>query len=165
MTSATPRQSSGTHRASQLLHAVLMLNTTLEHSMCRRLKINHTDIQALQHLMLNEPMTPGELAGRLNISTAATTAVVDRMSQRGHVLRTPHPRDRRSLLIRPSPEAVTQTLETLRPLFDEAENIINALTPSGQDTVVVYLQGILEAMHAQIDAQRPPTINKRNERP
>lgn len=164
MTSASPTERPGTHRASKLLHAVLMLNDALENAMCRHLKINETDLQALRHLMLGDPMTPSELAARLHISTAATTAVIDRMSERGHVLRTPHPNDRRSLLIRPSPEATMQTLATLRPLFSDAERCITDMAPAAQDSVVAYLENILDAMNAQIESLYTPALKKRKPR-
>lgn len=154
------------HAASSLLHAVLMLNDVLEHVLCRHLGINETDFQALQHLMLERPLTPGELAGKLNISTAATTTLVDRMSGRGYVVRSAHPTDRRSFLLYPSPQAVSRTLNALRPLLADAELGIQKLDPEEQRAVVRYLEGILSAMRTQIDTLNPPTTTrKRNVRP
>ena len=157
-------ETSELHSASKLLHAVLMLNDGLEHSMCRHLKINETDFQALQHLILNESMTPSGLAGRLHISTAATTAVIDRMSERGHVLRRPHPSDRRSILRYPSPAAVAETIGALRPLFTDAERSINRLDPDQQQAVVTYLENILDAMQTHLETLQLSPIKKRNER-
>lgn len=164
MMKISPDEKSALHPASKLLHAVLMLNDGLEHAMCRHLKINETDFQALQHLMLNDPLTPSELAGRLHISTAATTAVIDRMSDRGHVLRSPHPSDRRSILVYPSPTAVADTIAALRPLFTEAEHSINLLNPDEQQAVVTYLENILAAMNSHVDTLQLSTAKKRNQR-
>ncbi|GAA3325656.1 MarR family winged helix-turn-helix transcriptional regulator [Paeniglutamicibacter sulfureus] len=158
-------ETSGPHAASKLLHEVLMLNDVLEHAVCRHLGINETDFQALQHLMLDRPMTPGELAGKLNISSAATTALIDRMSDRGYVSRAAHPTDRRSIRVHPSTRAVNLTMTALRPLFNDAELGIQELDPDEQRAVVRYLEGILTAMHTQIDTLAPPaTTQKRNER-
>lgn len=158
-------ETSGPHAASALLHSVLRLNAALEHALCRHLGINETDFQALQHLMLDHPMTPRDLAAKLSISSAATTALIDRMSGRGFVMRSAHPTDRRSLLLRPSPRAVTRTMAALRPLFDDAELAILGLNPEGQRAVVRYLEHILAVMETRIDSLTPPTATKkRNER-
>ncbi|MBV1777823.1 MarR family transcriptional regulator [Paeniglutamicibacter sp. ABSL32-1] len=158
-------ETSGPHAASALLHSVLRRNDALEHALCRHLGINETDFQALQHLMLDHPMTPGDLAANLNISSAATTTLIDRMSGRGFVIRSAHPTDRRSLLLHPSPEAVTRTMTALRPLFADAELGILGLDPEGQLAVVRYLEHILAAMQSRIDALTPPiATKKRNER-
>lgn len=164
MVQGFPDDNSALHTASRLLHEVLVLNDALEHSMCRHLNINETDFQALQHLIRFRSMTPGELATRLHISTAATTAVIDRMSERGHVLRAPHPTDRRSFLISPSATAITQTLTALRPLFNDAERVVQALAPEEQQAVVRYLDAMLEAMNTQIDTMDTPTTKNRSGR-
>ena len=152
------------HPASRLLHEVLALNNTLEHAMCRHLNINETDFQALQHLTRHRSMTPGELATRLSISTAATTAVLDRMSERGHVHGSPHPSDRRSFLVSPSSEAITQALHMVAPLLADAQRIAESLTPEGQATVVHYLESMREAMRTQLAAIGTPTTKNRSGR-
>ncbi len=165
MTQVSTGKTSGPHAASALLHSVLRRNAALEHALCRDLGINETDFQALQHLLLDHPMTPRDLAGKLNISSAATTALIDRMSGRGFVVRLAHPTDRRSLLLRPSPRAITRTMATVRPLIDDAELAIQGLSPEGQRAVVRYLESILSVMQTRIDALAPPTVTKkRNER-
>lgn len=156
---------SGPHVASALLHAILMINDDLKHALCRHLGINETDFQALQHLMLDRPLTPGELAGKLNISSASTTALVDRMSERDYLMRSAHPTDRRSFLLYPSPRAVTRTMSALQPLLADAELGIQKLGPDEQHAVVRYLEGVLAAMRTQIDTLHPAaTFKKRNER-
>ncbi len=103
--------------ATRLLREVLLFNDALKHSLCRQLQINATDFNALQHLTFGTPLTPSELAGKLRITSAAATALIDRLSARGQVMRTPNPSDRRSVLIHPSPEIVELVVEALRPLF------------------------------------------------
>ena len=152
------------HLASRLLHEVLALNINLQHAMCRQLNINETDFQALQHLTRHRSMTPGELATRLSISTAATTAVLDRMSERGHVQRSPHPSDRRSFLVSPSPAAIAQALHIIAPLLDDANRIAESMTPDEQTAVVRYLESMLEAMHQQLTTIGTQTTKNRSGR-
>lgn len=152
------------HPASRLLHEVLVLNDSLERSMCSRLNINETDFQALQHLMRHQSMTPGGLAAQLHISSAATTAVIDRLGDRGHVLRAPHPTDRRSSLISPSPRAIAETMAALRPLFSGAESVITALGHDEQKTIVLYLEAMLRVMREHIHTMDNPTTKDRSGR-
>ncbi len=44
-------------------------------------------------------VSPSELTRYLGVSTASTTAIVDRLEKSGHVVRVPHPTDRRSIFI------------------------------------------------------------------
>ncbi|EMQ99680.1 MarR family winged helix-turn-helix transcriptional regulator [Paeniglutamicibacter gangotriensis] len=158
----TPEDVSAVHPASKLLSEVLVQNGVLERALCRYLNTNETDLQALQHLIRAHNLTPSGLAARLQISTAATTAVIDRMSERGHVERNPHPSDRRSQLISASPAAVQQVLAALRPLFNDAERVIGGFGRHEQAAVVRYLEATLEAMNSLIDdfLQSPDTTNR-----
>lgn len=51
---------------------------------------------------VDSPVTPGELAAQLGVSTAAVTSVVRRLAERGQVVVAVHPDDARSKIIRPS---------------------------------------------------------------
>jgi DNA-binding MarR family transcriptional regulator len=53
----------------------------------------------LEELLDRGPRTPGALARWLGLSTTAVTAVVDQLERRGLAARTPHPDDRRSVLV------------------------------------------------------------------
>jgi len=65
--------------------------------------MNMTDLAALRMLIIREqrgqPVSPHDLARHLRISTASTTKLIDRLTEAGHVVRLPHPTDRRSRLI------------------------------------------------------------------
>ena len=65
-----------------------------------------TDMSALRRVIsaarAGHPLTATELAGSLNISTASTTKLIDRLVSLGHVERRSHPTDRRSLVLEPT---------------------------------------------------------------
>jgi DNA-binding MarR family transcriptional regulator len=60
-------------------------------------------------------MPPSEIGERLQVTRATVTGVVDSLERRGFVRRSPHPADRRSLLVEITPEglAVLAALRTL----------------------------------------------------
>lgn len=61
--------------------------------------LSGTDYQASNLLDLDGPMTSSELAGRLGLSTGATTRLVDRLIAIGVAIRTVDPADRRRTVI------------------------------------------------------------------
>src|SRR4051812_33757260 len=62
------------------------------------------------------PITPGELAGRLGLGAPATTGLVDRLEQAGHVRRERDQRDRRKVIIVMQPPALELATEFFVPL-------------------------------------------------
>lgn len=144
--------------AAALLHKVLLSNDALTHALCRSLHINATDFHALQHLVAGEPLTPGELAGKLLVSSAASSALIDRLSARGHVVRTPHPSDRRSVLVHASPATVELIVSTLRPIFLQPHEHLGHASPENQEAVVAFLEDVLQSiqLHSEsISAGKP----------
>jgi DNA-binding MarR family transcriptional regulator len=65
-------------------------------------------------------MPPSQLGERLIVSRATVTGLVDSLEGSGFVRRTPHPEDRRSLLVEITPQGL-KVLARLRPIIHEAE--------------------------------------------
>jgi DNA-binding MarR family transcriptional regulator len=64
-----------------------------------------TEMMVLSQLFTEGPCTPTSLAEFLSMTTASVTALLDRLERAGHVVRRPHPTDRRMLLIELNPDA------------------------------------------------------------
>lgn len=79
----------------------------LSDASCRFMRLNGTDMRALHFLIAAENRgdcpTPSELARHLNITTASTTKMLDRLQRAGHITRGAHPDDRRALQISVTP--------------------------------------------------------------
>ena len=71
--------------------------------------INATDLDALEHLEADGPLTQRQLAERLSLTSGAITMLVDRLEASGWVRRLPHPSDRRSTLVELSPQVLART--------------------------------------------------------
>src|SRR5918997_3483354 len=63
--------------------------------------INSTDLETLDLLARNGPMTAGRLAELTGLTTGAVTGLVDRLERRGYARREPNPSDRRSVIVQP----------------------------------------------------------------
>jgi len=69
-------------------------------------ELHPTDARALVAMLdagrSGESMSPGRLARELALSSASTTALVDRLARAGHAVRRPHPTDRRRAIVEPT---------------------------------------------------------------
>lgn len=163
VTDAVGERPADRHAASVLLRRVLVLNEVLEFQVRRRVDTSETDLQAMQHLMRHRQMTPTALAEALHLSTAATTTVIDRLVRRGHAERGRHPADRRRTLITPEPDAMESVMSILRPMIDDSEVLLHAMSPEAQDAVVDYLEGVVSAMVALISRLESDTESQQEE--
>lgn len=152
MTTAVPARRPEMHPASVLLRKILVLNDSVEFRMRVHLKTNETDFHAMQHLLQNGPMAPSLLARELHITTAAVTSVIDRLVKAGHVRRTPHSTDRRSVIIEPTESSAREAMAQLMPMILATDSLVRGLDESGQHAVTTYLGGVAAAMQERIDA-------------
>lgn len=150
-----PRGQVPMHRASILIREVLVLNELMEFSMRRSMDLNVTDFQAMQHLLKHRAMEPGELASALHLTAAATTTVIDRLAEKGHVNRVRHPTDRRRWLIRPSASSVRQAKDRLMPMILDVDQKVRSYDDEGQRTIVDFLSSVVTSMSDRIAVLEP----------
>lgn len=91
---------------------------------------------------------PSEIARHLDISSASTTALLDRLERSGMVERISHPTDRRSILIAATPAAEAAVASTLEAFETRLHDLSAALDPDARATVVSYLAALTEAADA-----------------
>ena len=112
------------HPATTRLRDILELTTRFELHVGKELSVNPTDLDAMEELIKDGPLSPTELARRLGVSTAAVTTVVDRLTAVGHVTRIANPEDRRGVLVVPAPASVLfQPLIAIAPLRFRLEKL------------------------------------------
>ncbi|MFI5937618.1 MarR family transcriptional regulator [Actinoplanes sp. NPDC051494] len=119
----------------------------LRHTLSRRAGLSETELDALQRLV-ESPSTPSELARLLDISTAASTGVVDRLERHAHVERRKHPTDRRRLEIHVTESGRAEIIGHLRPMLAALAVLDAGLTPAERDVVLRFLTGAKAAFEA-----------------
>jgi DNA-binding MarR family transcriptional regulator len=80
------------------------------HAVADQVGISPTDLESLDILARNGPMTAGRLAELTGLTTGAITGLVDRLERRGYARREPLPTDRRSVIVQPLTEAAERDL-------------------------------------------------------
>ena len=66
---------------------------------CRAMGINRTDARCLEIIDREGPVTAGRLAEASGLTTAAVTALIDRLAKAGYARRRDDPSDRRRVLV------------------------------------------------------------------
>lgn len=95
-------------------------------------KLALSDLVANEHIRIHGSLTAKEVAHRVQMGSGATTALIDRLERKGYVRRTPHPTDRRSVVIESLAGETTSTpklLEFLNRLQKRIEELDPALRP------------------------------------
>lgn len=146
---------SGVRRATKLMREILDVSEEFEAHVGRQLTVNPTDLHAMEHLIRSGPLGPTDLARRLGITTAAVTAVVDRLERLGHATRTPHPTDRRSVVVVPTPASVQRAMDTLMPMIMGIDGVLDGFTPAERGTIEVYLDRVVTVYRAQLPGTVP----------
>jgi DNA-binding MarR family transcriptional regulator len=80
--------------------------------------INATDWECLDVLDWSGPITAGDLARRVGITSGAVTGVIDRLAALGLVERGADPNDRRKVIVHLADDGVIGSLEAQRPLTE-----------------------------------------------
>jgi len=133
-----------------LLREIGMASNRHTAALARALEISHSDVAALN--VLGKGLTPGQLGERLSLSSGAVTALADRLERAGLITRSPHPEDRRSVVLRPTPAARRRVAEQVAGFVDEARDAAERLSAGDRAVVASYLGLVAEAM--DVNAKR-----------
>src|SRR6188472_3682112 len=101
----------------------------------RRLGIGPADLRCLDWLV-DGPKTAGELSRATGLRPAATTALIDRLAQRGLVERVASQRDRRQVLVQMTARGHATTWEVYRPLVEEGASLLGGLSEDELDLML-----------------------------
>lgn len=126
---------------SERVRALARSLVSFNAAVARDLGLAPNDVWALEHLLTEGPLGPADLAGRLGLTTAAATALVDRLAAAGHVERRPHPTDRRRLAVVPTAQAEAAAFAAIAEMVEGMEAVGAALDPAERAAVARYLKG------------------------
>jgi len=143
------------HAATLLLRELIDVTDDFERALGAELSVNNTDLTAMQHLISAGPLSPSELADRLELSSAAVTTVIDRLEGLGHAARTPHPSDRRGVLVVAAPASVGRALGRILPMVAQIDETIRSFSDDEQQVITEYLSRVVETYRSHVDTAQP----------
>ena len=124
--------------------------------------ISGTDLDALEHLEAEGPLTQRQLGDRLSLTSGAITMLVDRLEAAGWVARRPHPTDRRYLLVELTRQALGRTPPALAAYHAEVRSLAAEVPPQSRDAVAEFLRGAAEAASTATRQLRAEALAKQH---
>lgn len=90
--------------------------------------INQTDLICLNALFRQGPMSAGQLASVMGLTSGATTTAIDRLERAGYVHRRNDPNDRRRVLVVASEDGARQAFALFDGLLDALARLAGTYT-------------------------------------
>lgn len=118
------------------------------------LGLNVTDHKCIDLLLLNGPLTAGELAAMTGLTTGAITAVIDRLEKAGFARRQDDPADRRRVIV----SVVVQRCRDIEQLFQPFAASFGELTDRYNDKELAV---ILDFMNRSGEGLHQSTLELR----
>ena len=126
-----------------LLQAVNRLRTAESMLQVRaraRMGLKASDFQAVQFLAAQDaagaPARPTDLADVLGVTTAAATQTIDRLVARGLAERQPDPDDRRSRVVRVTPDGRRGLTEAYDDLPEAVQDLLDAVPAAEAEHII-----------------------------
>lgn len=111
------------------VHELIVASDQYRHAMATALRVGLPEAVTLDHLYHAGQLTPTAIADRIGMTTASVTGLLDRLADSGYLVRSPNPRDRRSILVTLTDDGQC-ALQALFDLF--VADLELALSGSGQ---------------------------------
>lgn len=129
----------------QALRELLALSETVAPTIARRAGMSHSELRTLE-MLVRESYGPAELARELGVSTAASSGIIDRLVERGHVVRQAHSTDGRRTVVVMTDSGREELLAHLLPMFQALGQLDAELSPQERIVVERYLRGAMAAI-------------------
>ncbi len=136
----TGTSTEGAARAAWAAMCDLVLDNVRRQEVSESVGLPFYRVRALRRIAAS-PMTLGELAAALGIDPPNCTPVVDDLEERGLVERRPHPTDRRSKLVVPTPTG-TRLAKRAQRILDRPPAALQDLTPNDLRALTEILERV-----------------------
>lgn len=135
----------------QILDHIQLLGTEVDRltgAVASFIGLNRTDLRALLLLRASGGMTAGELARSLQVTSGATTRVIDSLVAAGHARREGDPTDRRRVLIMLSPDAERILDASFEQLRAHARLLLESYQDEELETVARFMADMRSLIRA-----------------
>nr|WP_245763031.1 MarR family transcriptional regulator [Microbacterium azadirachtae] len=125
----------------------------------RYMKLNENDMRALRFMIAAENAgqiaTARAVAEHLHVSSAATTKMLDRLERGGHVVRRPHPVDRRAIALSVTPETRRAARESVGRVHARRFEVAAGLSSAERSIVTRFLRALAATEHPESGQDDP----------
>jgi DNA-binding MarR family transcriptional regulator len=121
-----------------------------------RMEMTPAELLALAHLAVDDGLSPGELSRRLHMRTGAVTALLDRLTDHGHVTREAHPTDRRKVVVRLTKAGRREAMRHLGPMVSNVIALVRGLPQEDRETIGRFIDELAVLVAERPKAEDPP---------
>ena len=119
-------------------------------ALSRAIGISGPEMLALEYLDPDGSIGPSELARRLQMTSGAMTALVDRLEESGHVVRERHPADRRRVLVKRTKKADEDLTAEIAPMAMQILELAESLDDAERQAVGRFFEGFIATIERTI---------------
>lgn len=135
----------------QFLGQMASTETALFHQVAAaRYGLGITDMKTLSALLQEGPMTAGQLAKRLSLTTGAVTNVIDRLERQDFVKRTPDAADRRKVIVSVNQERLGSGLNAYLSMGEAFGVLLATYTTEQLEFLADYYRASIELTKQEI---------------
>ncbi len=143
----------------RLIHQLVVEGTKISGAFAALHGLHHTDGEALARVLVAQergtPMSAGQLATELGLTSGAITFVVDRLERAGHISRVRDDTDRRKVFLHYSPGGLALAEEFFGPVQKRSDDVMDQFTPQELEVVRRFLADTGAAMAAHHKSLTP----------
>ena len=134
----------------QLIRSLSAVSSQLGHGFAGRHDLRENDMRALMLIYMADvegsPLSTSQLAQALGLTSAGGTYLVERMVASGHVVREPHPTDRRKILLRYADAGLAVAQGFFGPLFQANHQALARYDDEELRTAMAVVRALITAM-------------------
>jgi len=108
----------------------------------REMSMTGGELLALEHLGMEGPLGPTDLARRLHMRTGAMTALLDRLEAQGRIARRPHASDRRKVVVHLTEHGRDEVMVGLHTMVDEVIAMAQSLPDEERPVIRRFLDDL-----------------------
>jgi DNA-binding MarR family transcriptional regulator len=135
----------------QYLAQTASTETALFHqAAAAKLGLGITDLKTVSTLLQEGPMTAGQLAKRLNLTTGAVSNVIDRLEQGKFANRTPDTKDGRKVIVTVNQEKLSSTNNVYRSMGEAFEKLLETYSMEELEFLVRFYNSTIDLTKLEI---------------
>jgi MarR family transcriptional regulator, 2-MHQ and catechol-resistance regulon repressor len=114
--------------------------------------ISVTQCYALEALARRDDVTLNDLAAELYLDKSTASRVVDALERKGYVARSPHPRDRRAVLLEATAAGKELLKQVRGSILDEERQLLAGFDPEIRRAMTQLIARLARAAASRVDA-------------
>jgi DNA-binding MarR family transcriptional regulator len=135
----------------QFLGQMMSSETALFHNAAAAKNgLSITESKTISALMQEGPMTAGDLAKRLSLTTGAVTGVIDRLEAAGFARRTADPNDRRKVVVNLNAKKLKRLGKTYESMGETFQRVLGQYSTAELRFLVQYFEKAIALTREEI---------------